>query len=212
MYGDDDILFPVDDSNQEEYVPISSFQRHKNQLDQYKDDQYLKKYGIKKEKKERNDLFYYYCTICGRSAIIYDEKLEELPIRKLDATIIIDVKDRHFKHYLENGDICQIVHDNVNDPNNPNVKKFLNKTLWMNCKCGLEIGYFRVNEEILNKPKPEEENIAEEVPEDIVILKPENQLIINPTQKPKGIFHDPNKEPTREWIISKMEDFEQFYL
>lgn len=112
MYGDDDVLFPVDDSNQEEYIPVSSFNHLKWKIEGEKDVELFEKHDVKRDARKKNDLFYYYCTICGRSCLIYDEKLEESHVRKLDSTIIVQKEGHYFKSYMENGDILQIKHDN----------------------------------------------------------------------------------------------------
>lgn len=127
----------MDDSNQEEYISVSSFNHAKYKLDAEKDEQLFEKYGIKREEKEKNNLYYYYCTICGRSILIYDRKLEELDIRKLDSSIIVGKTDHYFKHYMENGDIVQIRFD-VNN---------IQKMFFMNCKCGCEVGYYQLSNE-----------------------------------------------------------------
>ena len=142
IYGDDEVLFPVYDSNQEEYIPVSSFNQNKSKADFKEEDQALwEKYGVKKEAKKNNELYYYYCTICGRTIIIYDTKLEDINVRKLDGSIVLDLKDHYFKSYLENGDVMQILHedDSAEFPNN---KRVLNKVLFMTCSCGCEIGYY----------------------------------------------------------------------
>ena len=86
MYGDDEILYPIDDSNQEVYIPMSSLknQDYRNESDD--DEAFLEKNTLNHNKRMRKDLKTYYCTICGRGAVVINAKLEKLPTRLTDGS------------------------------------------------------------------------------------------------------------------------------
>jgi hypothetical protein len=86
IYGDDEILYPIDDKNQEVYIPISSL-KNQNFMDQSDDDEeFLQKYTLNRKEKVKKDLICYYCTICGRNIIVINARLEKLPTRLTDSS------------------------------------------------------------------------------------------------------------------------------
>jgi len=86
MYGDDEILYPIDDENMEVYVPFSSLNKNNYQNDS-DDEKFFEKNMFDIDETERNkNLINYYCAICGRVSIIIDAKLERLPVRHTDGS------------------------------------------------------------------------------------------------------------------------------
>lgn len=193
IYGDDEVLFPVYDSNQEEYVPVSSFTQNKSRADFKEEDQALwDKYGVKKESRKNNELYYYYCTICGRTIVIYDTKLEEMNVRKLDGSIILDLRDHYFKSYVENGDIMQIVHEDNSIESTEG--KVLNKVLFINCKCGCEVGYYSISKDMFLQ---RQDNFDHDGMVNLEFLKNKNTSV---------------REPTRNEIIDNLKNLRYFYV
>ena len=86
MYGDDEILYPIDDSNQEVYIPMSSLQNHNYKNESDDDEAFLAKNTMDRGLKKKKDLVIYYCTICGRNSIVINAKLEKLPTRMTDGS------------------------------------------------------------------------------------------------------------------------------
>ena len=84
VYGDDEILYPIDDKNQEVYLPISSL-INQNYVDEPDDNEdFLRKHTLNKEDRPSKELRLYCCAVCGSNAIIINSKLERLPTRRTD--------------------------------------------------------------------------------------------------------------------------------
>ena len=86
MYGDDEILYPIDDSNQKVYIPMSSLKNQNYNHESDDDEEFLQSNTLNRSKKIRRDLITYYCAICGRNSMVINAKLEKLPTRLTDGS------------------------------------------------------------------------------------------------------------------------------
>ena len=81
VYGEDEILYPIDDTNQEVYHPVSSLLAAQYGEQQDETEDFLKKHTLNRAETVRKDLSCYYCAVCGRLALLVNAKLEKLPVR-----------------------------------------------------------------------------------------------------------------------------------
>lgn len=86
MYGDDEILYPIDDSNQEVYISMSSLKNQNFRNESDDDEQFLQKNMLDRPDNQSKNLNTYYCAICGRNCVIVNSKLEKLPTRLTDGS------------------------------------------------------------------------------------------------------------------------------
>ena len=89
MYGDDEILYPIDDENMEVYLPFSSLTNQNYKGDSDDDEKFLAENLVISEKENKSDLKSYYCAICGQTCLVINTKLEKLPVRLTDGTYSI---------------------------------------------------------------------------------------------------------------------------
>jgi len=136
VYGEDEIPYPIDDKNQEVYTRISNLVNH-NRYDEANDtEEFLQKYTSTKREKLSKDLNIYCCAICGRNCILVNARMERLPTRRTDLTIIVDTQKYTTKHYFKNGSKpFAIQRENGLDV----IVEFL-------CQCDAPIGYFCLND------------------------------------------------------------------
>lgn len=92
MYGDDEILYPIDDQNMEVYISMSSLKNQNYQNESDEDEAFIKEYTLDVDQQAKKDLMTYYCTICGRNSLVVNAKLEKLPTRLTDGSIILDME------------------------------------------------------------------------------------------------------------------------
>lgn len=84
VYGEDEIIYPIDDKNQEVYNAISSL-KNQNYVESAEDtEEFLRKYTLNRPEKASKELNSYYCAICGVSCILINAKLDKLPMRRTD--------------------------------------------------------------------------------------------------------------------------------
>ena len=84
VYGDDEILYPIDDKNQEVYLPVSSLINQNYYEDPDETEEFLKKHTLNKQERVNKELILYCCAICGSNVLIVNAKLEKLPTRRTD--------------------------------------------------------------------------------------------------------------------------------
>jgi hypothetical protein len=84
IYGDDDMIFPIDDKNQEVYNAISSLKNQNYAETTEEADEFLKKHTLHRNDRSKKDLNPYYCAICGINVLLMNSKLEKMPSRVTD--------------------------------------------------------------------------------------------------------------------------------
>jgi len=103
MYGDDEVLYPIEDQNMEVYVSISSLKNKNFQVDSEENEEFIKEYTLDTDMQNKKNLVSYYCTICGRTNLVVNAQLEKLPSRVTDNSIIVDTSKYFLKSYLKHG-------------------------------------------------------------------------------------------------------------
>ena len=101
VYGEDEIIYPIDDKNQTVYIPVSSLKNQNYQGEAEDTEEFLKKFTLNRQEKPSKELVSYYCAVCGRNVLLLNAKLHRLPVRRTDGAIIIDRSKYFLKHYLK---------------------------------------------------------------------------------------------------------------
>lgn len=101
VYGEDEIIYPIDDKNQTVYIPVSSLKNQNYQAEVEDTEEFLNKFILNRPQKSSKELISYYCAVCGRNVLLLNAKLHRLPTRRTDGSIIIDRSKYFLKHYLK---------------------------------------------------------------------------------------------------------------
>ena len=135
VYGEDEILYPIDDKNQEVYHAVSSLKNKVYNDETENTEEFLKKYTVNRADKPGKEVISYYCAICGRSVMLTNAKVQKLPPRQTDGALILDTVKYFLKHYLTANARPKVIR----------YPKGCDVILEYKCECSCIIGYSSLN-------------------------------------------------------------------